>query len=376
MDRIPMFSPTYQNEAIWPALVARTEEVLRSGSYILDKHVGQFEQDLAAYVGCRHAVAVASGTDALFLTLASLGIGPGDEVITTPFTFIATAQAIVRTGATPVFADIDPLTLNLSPSTAASAVTARTAAILVVHLFGQPCDMDAFQELANARGIPIIEDAAQALGARWHGQLVGGIGDAGALSFFPSKTLGAAGDGGAIVTNRSDLDASLRMLRSHGATERYLHIALGTNSRLDEMQAAILAVKLPMLDEWNRERVQIARGYTERLAGTNCVPVAQDSRGESVFGQFTVRVTDKRDSLKAHLASCGISSAVHYPKPLHLQPALSGLGYQVGDLPEAERAAAEVLSLPCYPGLSASAQRRVSNAVGDWHVHADLDGRG
>ena len=363
---IRMFDPSYQTDMIWTRLKAEIEDVVRSGVYILGPNTRDFESALSTWIGSRHAVGVGSGTDALFLALKSLGIGDGDEVITTPFTFIATVQAILRTGATPIFADILPDTLNLDPASAAQALSPRTKAVLVVHLYGQPCDMDAFMKLADTSGTAVVEDAAQALGARWKGRRAGTFGAVAALSFFPSKTLGAAGDGGGVITDRDDLEETVKTLRVHGATQKYFHTMLGTNSRLDEVQAAILKIKLELLDGWNAERRGIARRYDDNLVGGLVSPIAVVNDAECVYSQYTVRVADGRNHLQRHLALRDISTAIHYPMALHLQPALSNLGYEEGDFPWAEAASREVLSLPCYPGLDVEDQERVIKAIHSW----------
>ncbi|WP_433172721.1 DegT/DnrJ/EryC1/StrS family aminotransferase [Actinoallomurus sp. CA-150999] len=366
---VPLFDNSHELDAIWDPLMIAVSNVLRCGDYILGNETEQFERALAAWLQCGHAIGVASGSDALYLALAGNGIGPGDEVVTSPFTFIATVQAITRVGARPVFADIDPHTLNLDERFVESVITDRTAAVLVVHIFGQPCDMDTFGTLAGHRGLALIEDAAQALGSTWRGQRTGTFGDAAAISFFPTKTLGAAGDGGAVVTNDADIDQKVRRLRIHGALEKYLYTVLGTNSRLDELQAAILNVKLPRLDAWIRQRRAIADAYSDAIPRSACRPLDEDERAKGAFSQYTVRVPDGRDSLRDYLCQARIGTAVHYPRPLHLQPALSMLGYRQGDFPIAEQACREVLSLPCYPGLSGSAVSRVAEMIAEWQVN-------
>lgn len=366
--RIPFFDASTEIDMLWEPILAAVTMVLRSGQYILGSQVGEFERSLATWLGSGYAAGVASGTDALYLALAARGIGPGDEVITSPFAFVATVEAIVRVGAHPVFADVDPKTLNLDPVAAKSAITGRTAAIMAVHIFGQPCDMDAFCELAGEHGLFLLEDASQAVGGRWRGRCAGTVGDAAAVSFFPAKTLGAAGDGGAVLTANAEVDQRVRSLRTHGAQSKYQHAMLGTNSRLDELQAAVLNAKIAHLDAWILRRRAVARTYDEALRSAACVPLHQDARAESAFSQYTIRVPGGRDALASHLLAAGIGSAVHYPRPLHLQPALAMLRYRAGDFPVAEQACREVLSLPCYPGLLDSAVSQVADAIGSWQA--------
>ena len=372
---LPIFDNSHELYTVGDSILAAISDVLRSGRYILGTRVASFEQALAAWLHVEHAVGVASGTDALYLALAALGIGPGDEVITSPFTFMATAQAIVRTGATPVFADIDPSTFNLDPVPVEAAVTARTAAVVVVHLFGQPCAMDTFADLAARRGLAVVEDVAQALGSRWQDKRAGTFGDAAAVSFFPTKPLGAAGDGGALLTGNESVAGIVRRLRVHGAAEKYLHTDIGINSRLDELQAAILNVKLPHLDGWNRARREVADWYGSELPTQACIPPRVAAGAESVFSQYTVRVLGERDALRDSLHEAGIGTAVHYPRPLHLQPALSGLRHRDGDFPNAEQACREVLSLPCHPGMRYTDVSRVAEVVVRWQTRRRGEGR-
>ena len=336
-----------------------------NANYILGPVVRQFERQVATAMGSRHAIGLNSGTDALQLALRGLGIGPGDEVITTPFSFIATSEAIEMVGARPVFADVIPETLNLDPQHVAAAITPRTKALLPVHIFGQPCEMDAILELASAHQLAVIEDCAQAMGATYRGKPVGTMGDAGCYSFFPSKNLGGFGDGGMLVTDNDTVAERVEMLRRHGGRVKYHHSELGLNSRLDELQAAILQVKLPYLNRWNEMRRQHAAYYQDQLQGRAGItvlgnhPEALSVPGiESVFHQFTVLVND-RDRVRDALSSAGIGCAVYYPVPLHLQQAHSGLGYRRGDFPNAEYAADHCLSLPMFPGLTSSQQDQV-----------------
>lgn len=350
-------------EEVMPALLA----VVERQQFILGPEVERLEAAIAELSATRHAIACASGTDALLLSLQTLGLKPGDEVITTPFTFFATAGAICNAGGRPVFVDIEPATFNLDAGAVEAAVTPRTRATLPVHLYGQLACMERLVPLAERHGLCIIEDAAQAIGARrkMHGRwrMAGETGWTGAFSFFPSKNLGAWGDGGMIVTQDAALARRLRRLRAHGGVKQYHHEEVGTNSRLDTLQAAVLLAKLPHLAQWSAARRRHAARYTEALQGMgDLVPPAVDPANEHIFHQYTIR-TGRRDALREHLAKRGIGCAVYYPIPLHLQPCFRELGYQDGQLPEAERAAREVLSLPAYPELTEEAQDCVIGAI-------------
>jgi dTDP-4-amino-4,6-dideoxygalactose transaminase len=334
--------------------------VLASGSFVLGPNVSAFEREVADHLGVSHAVGVACGTDALHLALRAVGVGVGDEVITTPFTFVATGEAIRYTGATPVFADIDPGTFTLDPRAVERAIGPRTRAVLPVHLYGHPADLDALRALCDAHGLRLIEDAAQAFGASLGGRRVGGIGDLGCFSFYPSKNLGAFGDGGMVVTNDGALAERVRLLRQHGHVGGYRHVEIGFNSRLDELQAAVLRVKRTRIDTWNERRNRIAISYHERLSS---LPVSLPSvapGADHVWHQYTIR-TSRRDALRDALREQGVASVVYYPIPLHRQPAF----VEQGDvsLPEAEHAAAEVLSLPMHPHLTDADVDRVCDAV-------------
>lgn len=339
-------------------LGAAFTRVLASRQFILGAEVGAFESELAHYLDTAFAVGVSSGTDALVCALLALDIGPGDEVVTTPFTFIATAEAIARVGARPVFADIDPVTLNLDP--ARLVRTPRTRAVIPVHLFGHPAELASLD-----LDLPVIEDAAQAIGARAGGRRVGTLGRLGCFSFFPTKPLGALGDGGAVVTADAALAERIRRLRQHGSAEKHLYVELGGNFRLDALQAAFLRAKLPRLDGWLEERRAAAAAYSQELAGLDelALPVTRAGT-EPAWAHYVVRVRDgRRDALARHLDARGIATAVYYPRPLHLQPVFAKLGYARGDFPRAERAADEVLALPLFPGLTAEQRGRVVDAV-------------
>jgi len=347
--KVPLLDLKAQYGPLREEVRQAVDAVMDAQYFILGPEVAALEKEVAEYVGARHAIGCASGTDALLLALMALGIGPGDEVITTPFTFFATAGSISRCGAIPVFVDIEEDTFNISPEAIAAAITDKTKAIMPVQLFGQSADMDAIADVAG--DIPIIEDAAQALSSEYKGKRVGSIGTLGCFSFFPSKNLGGFGDGGMITTHCDGLDASLRSLRVHGAEERYFHRTVGFNSRLDALQATVLRVKLPHLDAWSDGRAANAAKYNELLAGANVVtPVAKDY-ARHVYNQYTLRVQD-RDGLMAHLKSKDIGCAVYYPLCLHMQECFAYLGGKEGDLPVSEKAAKEVLSIPVYPELT------------------------
>lgn len=336
--------------------------------YILGPNVKQLEAEVAAFCQCPHGVGTGSGTDAIHLALRALRIGLGDEVITTPFTFVATTEAIGVVGATPVFVDIDPDTFNLDPYRIEAAITSRTKAILPVHLYGQPCDMDPIVALADRHGLAIVEDCAQSIGATYKGRQTGSFGEAGCLSFFPSKNLGCFGDGGMVVTGNDEVAERVEMLRRHGGRVKYYHDELGLNSRLDELQAAILRVKLPHLPRWEELRREHAYRYNELLAdvpGVTCPHELTESGTrvvEPVYHQYTVRV-DHRDAVSERLKQQGIANAVYYPIPLHLQKVHAQLGHVPGSFPGAERAAERCLSLPIFPELTDRQIDEVVDAV-------------
>lgn len=358
---IPMMELAAESDLLAPEIVPAVQGVLASGQYIEGPNVRAFEQEVARYLGVRHAIGVASGTDALMLALRACGIGPGDEVITTSFSFIATASAIAMTGATPVFVDIDPLTFNLDPAGVEAAITARTRAVLPVHLYGQAADLQPLAALCDRHGLRLIEDCAQAMGAEYRGRKLGAWGHAACLSFYPTKTLGGCGDGGMVVTDDEALAARVRMLANHGSRTRYRHELLGYNSRLDELQAAILRVKLRHLDEFNRRRRDHARRYHEALANLPLQLPREAGTGTHVYSLYTI-ACDDREHLRAALTAQGISCAVHYPLALHRQP-LWGAAYANVRLPHAERAAQRVLSLPLSPLARAEQIDAVARAV-------------
>ena len=344
------------------------EGVFESQIFIMGPEVSAFEEEVREQVGCEYVFGCASGSDALLLALMALGVGPGDEVITVPFTFVATVGAIARLHAHTVFVDIDPVTFNLDPKKLEEAITPRTKAIIPVHLFGLCADMDAVLEIANKRGIPVVEDAAQAIGARIGDRAAGSMGTFGCFSFFPSKNLGGAGDGGLITTNDAELAAKLKLLRNHGSKTKYDYVLLGINSRLDAVQAAVLRVKLRHLDQWASGRRRNAKRYRELLHADGSVSLPHEPAGYfHVYNQYTIR-SGKRDALKEFLQSRGIPSEIYYPHALHLQPAFTDLGYAAGAFPEAEKCSAEVLSLPIYPELKDEQLEAVAQAIKEFQA--------
>lgn len=366
--RFPFLDLEAQFAKIGSEVVAAVVRVLESQHFILGSEVEALEHEIASLIGCQHAIGCASGSDALILALMALDVGQGDEVITTPFTFVASAGSIARVGAKPVFVDIDPQTFNISAEAIERAITPRTRAIMPVHLFGLAADMSKIEEIAAAYKIPIIEDAAQAIGALHERRAVGSLGLMGCFSFFPSKNLGGAGDGGMITTNDAALADRLRLLRVHGARKKYEYELLGMNSRLDALQAAILRVKLRHLEGWTRARRNNAERYRElfrelRVGASLKAPI-EPSRQEHVYNQFTIRVKN-RDTMREHLKQRGIPTEIYYPKPLHMERAFDYLGHTSGDFPVSEAASLEVLSLPIYPELTEEQQRTVVAAIAD-----------
>jgi dTDP-4-amino-4,6-dideoxygalactose transaminase len=344
--KVPFIDLSRQHKPIKNELMQAFERVFDSNGFILGKEVKQFEEQIASYVGTKYAIGVSNCTNALLLSLKALGIGPGDEVITTPFTFIATAEVIGILGAKPVFCDIDPKTYNIDPDKITGVISDKTKAILPVHLYGQAVDMDEIMDIAQAHNLKVVEDMAQAIGATYKGKKVGIFGDTACISFFPTKNLNALGDAGMILTNNEDIDKKIRALRVHGASKKYYHDFLGYNDRLDAVQAALLQVKLKYLDEWNEKRRQIAIKYDNSLKDLVEIPYIK-SKNVTIYHQYTIR-TPKRDELKQYLTDNEIGTAIHYPLPLHFQEALKYLGYKKGDFPESEKAASEVLSLPIH----------------------------
>ena len=387
-----MLDLSRQYERLRPEILAAIERVCASQHYILGEEVSALEHALAQFTGAAAAVGCASGTDALWLALVAAGVGPGDAVITSPFSFFASASAIVRAGATPVFVDIDPQTFNLDPMQLEKALQSdksrKLRAVLPVHLYGQCADMDVITRLAADAKISVIEDAAQAIGATWNGRAAGSLGVAAAFSFYPTKNLSAYGDAGAVTTMDSDFAEHMRRLRNHGSPRRYVHEEFGWNSRLDSIQAAILLVKMRYISEWNEQRRQRAATYDELLISAGLAmassengtgtPISErtknhflalpcrDPRVQHVFHQYVVRAA-RRDELRAFLSERGVGSEIYYPIPLHLQSCFAYLGYRAGDLPESERAAEEVAALPIFPELREDEQRRVVETIAEFY---------
>ena len=361
MMKVPMLDLAAELREVGAEVRAALERVLVSGHFILGPEGAALEQEIAALCGVPHAVACNSGTDALHLALRAAGIGPGDEVVTPAFTFIATAEAIAYVGAKPAFADVDGATFNMTAATLERALTPRTRAVIAVHLFGQCADMPPIAELCRRRGLVLVEDCAQSIGADWDGRQSGAWGDFGCFSFYPTKNLGAYGDAGMVVAREAKHDAALRMLRHHGSRQTYLHEAIGLNSRLDEMQAAILRVKLKFLPRYMAARRAHAARYRELLAGARLVVPAEHGRGTHIYHQFTLRL-ERRDEVKKALADAGVASGVYYPIPLHRQPVFEKEFGKLS-LPGAEAAAREVLSLPIYPQLADGQLRHVCETL-------------
>jgi dTDP-4-amino-4,6-dideoxygalactose transaminase len=364
--KIPLLDLKAQYATIRDEVMQAVSEVLESQVCILGPKVEQLEREVAALSDCKYGVGMSSGTDALLAALMALNIGPGDEVITTPFTFFATAGCVSRIGALPVFVDIDPKTFNIDPARIEAAVTNKTKAIIPVHLFGQMCDMDPIMEIANRHNIPVIEDAAQAISATYKGRKAGSIGAIGCFSFFPSKNLGGAGDGGMCVTNDPALHERLLLMRSHGSKPKYYHKIVGGNFRLDPLQAAVLLVKLPHLDAWSSARRRNAALYDEAFAGSPVGTPFISPDCVSIFNQYSIRVRN-RDEVRKSLTEANVGTEIYYPVPMHLQQCFTGKCRIVGSLSESEKAANEVLALPIYPELTAEqiafAAQTVKDAV-------------
>jgi dTDP-4-amino-4,6-dideoxygalactose transaminase len=366
----PFFDLQAQFATIRREILQAVESVLESQQFILGQQVEFFEQEAGSYVEAPFAIGCASGTDALYLALCAQGIGPGDEVITSPFTFVATAGSIARTGAKPVFVDIEPDTFNIAPDLIEQAITEKTRAILPVHLFGLSADLRPIRKIAAEHSLAVIEDAAQAIGATYHGQKVGSIGEFGCFSFFPSKNLGCAGDGGMVTTRNPSMAERLNLLRAHGARRKYHSEIIGINSRLDALQAAILRVKIRHLDDWTKARQEHAGLYSQlfdhyNLSSIITTPQTPSSCGH-VFNQYVIRCED-RDPLRSYLHEQGVPTAIYYPEPLHLQPAFASLGYAEGSMPQSEKACADTLALPIYPELPPEDQERVVRTIAEFY---------
>jgi dTDP-4-amino-4,6-dideoxygalactose transaminase len=360
---IPLVDLTAQYHSIKDEIDAAVSATLESGHFILGPAVSTFEQNVAAYLGVEHAIGLASGTDALVLALRALDIGPGDEVLVPAYTFFATAGTVMSVGAKPVFVDVDPEIYQIDVRLIKDRITSRTKAIIPVHLYGHPAEMDPILEIAKAHHLKVIEDNAQGFGAEYKGKKTGSLSDIACLSFFPTKNLGAYGDGGMAVTNDTALAERMRKLRTHGWKRKYFSEELGYNSRLDALQAAILQAKLPHVDEWNEKRRELADVYTERLASLRIGVPVERAWGKHVYHLYIIR-TPRRDDLQAFLKKEGVASEVYYPLPPHLAQPCQKLGFKAGDFPEAERASQETLALPLYPELSEEQQEHVIAAVG------------
>lgn len=356
-----------QYEPLMQEIRAKIDEVLSKHHYIMGTQVKELEDRMQQYLGIKHAIGCASGTDALVLAIKALGIEDGDEVITTPFTFFATASSIWRNNAKPVFVDIDPNTFNMDPAKIEAAITPRTKAIMPVHLFGQPADMDAIMNIAKNHALSVIEDNAQGIGSTWNGKMSCSFGDIGTLSFFPSKNLGAMGDAGMCLTNDDDLAQKLRQLRVHGESPKYYHKWVGLNSRLDTMQAAILLVKLEALEKWSEGRRKNAAFYNESLKDIPQIRIPFiHPKATSIYNQYTL-VCEERDALMKHLSDSGVGCAVYYPLSLHEQECFESLGYHTGDLPISEAMAKRVLSIPIFPELSLEQKTYVVNKIKEFY---------
>lgn len=368
--KVPLIDLQAQYVPIRDAVRLAVERVFESQQFVMGPEVAALEAEVAAYCQTKEAIGCASGSDALLLALMALNVGPGDEVITTPFSFFATGSAIARLGARPVFVDIDPLTYNVNVDGIAAAITSRTRVVLPVHLYGQCADMDQILALCKSKNVIVLEDAAQAIGAEDRGRRAGSMGIAGCFSFYPSKNLGAAGDAGIITTSDPDFSARVRRLRVHGGLTEYQHVEVGLNSRIDALQAAVLRTKLPYLDGWSNARALKAQNYSHLLEGAKLnfkldPPfIKPDSR--HIFHQYVVRVPNHRDALMEHLKARDVATKIYYPIPLHMQECFAYLGYKEGEFPEAEKAARETFALPLYPELTAEQQEYVVQAIQDF----------
>lgn len=367
--QVPMLDLTEQYSSLRSEVLEVLDKVMSSSQFILGPNVKKLETDVAEYSRVAHAIGCANGSDAIHIALQALGVGPGDEVITTPFTFFATGGAIVRAGAKPVYVDIDPITFNIDPAKIEEAITDKTKAIIPVHLYGQMADMERIAEIAKKHNLAVVEDAAQAIGAKHNGKTVGELGSAATYSFFPTKNLGAYGDGGMIVTNDDEAAENCRVIRVHGSKPKYYHHVLGYNSRLDELQAAVLNIKFPHLDKWSELRREKAQMYTSLLkenVGDMVVTPIEKEGNYHVFHQYTIRV-ENRDELQQYLKDQGVQTMIYYPLPLHVQPVFKDLGYKEGDLPLAEKAANEALSLPMFPELKTEQQEYVVAKIAEFY---------
>lgn len=367
--KVPMLDLSEQYQELRTEVIDVLDQVMGSSRFILGDNVKKLEEDVAKYSNVAYGIGCGNGSDAIHIALQAMGVGPGDEVITTAFTFFATGGAIVRAGAKPVYVDIDPLTFNIDPEKIEAAITENTKAIIPVHLYGQMADMERISEIAKKHNLGVVEDAAQAIGAKHNGKTVGELGSAATYSFFPTKNLGAYGDGGMIVTDNADIAEKSRVIRVHGSKPKYYHHVLGYNSRLDELQAAVLNVKFPHLDRWSDLRREKASTYTsllkEKLGDLVVTPVEKEGN-HHVFHQYTLRV-ENRDELQNYLKEQGVATMVYYPLPLHVQPVFADLGYKEGDLPETEKAAKEAISLPMFPELKTEQQEYVVAKIAEFY---------
>ena len=371
LPAVPLLALDRQYAVLRDAIRGALDRVCDSGKFVLGPDVHDLEAELAQSLSVPHVISCASGSDALLLALMAFDIKPGDEVILPSYTFFATASAVTRLGAVPIFADIDPITYLIDPADVTKKISKRTKAIVPVHLFGRTADMDAILPIAKTAGLPVVEDAAQSILSTWHGRCSGALGDVGCFSFYPTKNLGGVGDGGFLTTTRDDIAARLKLLRVHGMEPRYYHQVVGINSRLDSLQAAVLRVKLPHLDAWTTARQVNAARYQQLfaeydLAGHVAVP-GDESRGRHVWNQFVIRAPGgQRDSLRKHLAACGVGTEIYYPVPLHMQQCFEYLGWRKGDLPQTELAAEETLALPIFPELTEEEQQTVVGRVAEF----------
>ena len=371
LPAVPLLALDRQYAVLRDEIRGALDRVCDSGKFVLGPDVHDLEAELARSLRVPHVISCASGSDALLLALMALDIKPGDEVILPSYTFFATASAVTRLGAVPIFADIDPITYLVDPADVKKKISKRTKAIVPVHLFGRTADMDSLLPIAQDAGLPVVEDAAQSILSTWHGRCSGGLGDVGCFSFYPTKNLGGVGDGGFLTTTRDDIAARLKLLRVHGMEPRYYHQVIGINSRLDTLQAAVLRVKLPHLDAWTTARQVNAARYQDLFAeydmGSHVAVPGDEPRGRHVWNQFVIRAAGgHRDALRKHLAGCGIGTEIYYPVPLHLQQCFEYLGWQKGDLPQTELAAEETLALPIFPELTEEEQRTVVGRIAEF----------
>ncbi|MFM8804432.1 MAG: DegT/DnrJ/EryC1/StrS family aminotransferase [Planctomycetia bacterium] len=371
LPAVPLLALDRQYAVLRDEIRSALDRVCDSGKFVLGPDVHDLEAELARALDVPHVISCASGSDALLLALMALDVKPGDEVILPSYTFFATASAVTRLNAVPIFADIDPVTYLVDPTDVKKKISRRTKAIVPVHLFGRTADMDAILPIAKAAGLPVVEDAAQSILSTWHGRCSGALGDVGCFSFYPTKNLGGVGDGGFLTTTRDDIAAQLKLLRVHGMEPRYYHQVVGINSRLDSLQAAVLRVKLPHLDAWTTARQVNAARYQRLFAASGladhvAVP-GDEPRGRHVWNQFVIRAPGgRRDALRKHLAACGVGTEIYYPVPLHMQQCFGYLGWQKGDLPQTELAAEETLALPIFPELTEAEQRTVVGRIAEF----------